>query len=204
MENLELKNKLSKIYELVKRGGTEGEKIAAKKALDKLLEKHNLQGIDLDSLDKSIYSFKYKSQLDEWLLFRIVAMFAEDAGNLQATKLTYLKKEISLNLTYLDFITVHASYEYFKRHMASQWKKVCALEVKRKRTSKSKNLCRKQLQQPFFSRYVINSGLYKEHEIENVDLSALSKKELDARHKMLGVEGGKYNKQVTNGLLIEK
>lgn len=203
MENLELKNKLSKIYELVKRGGTEGEKIAAKKALDKLLEKHNLQGIDLDSLDKSIYNFKYKTQLDEWLLFRIVAMFAEDAGNLQATKHTYLKKEITLNLTYLDFIAVHASYEYFKRHMASQWKKVCALEVKRKRTSKSKNICRQQLQEPFFSRYVIKSGLYKEHEIENVDLSSLSKKQLDARHKMLEVEGGKYNKQVTNGILLE-
>jgi len=37
MENIELKNRLAKIYELVKRGGTDGEKSAAKKALEALL-----------------------------------------------------------------------------------------------------------------------------------------------------------------------
>lgn len=204
MENLVLKNRLSKIYELVKNGATDGEKAAAKNALDKLLEKHNLQGIDLDSLEKSIYSFKYKTQLDEWLLLRIVFMFVDDEKSFKsAIKDTWRKREIDLSLTYLDFITVSASYEYFKRHMLVQWKKVCAAEVKRKRTAKSKTATRKALQKPFFSSYVIKSKLYKEGELKDVNVSAMGKSEAEKFRKMDEVEGGKYNRQMTNGLLIE-
>lgn len=203
MENQELKNRLAKIYELVKRGGTDGEKQAAKKALDKLIEKHNLQGIDLDNLDKSIYKFKYRTMLDQQLLLRIVMMFTDGFDMSKASKSTFYVREIHLSLTYLDYITVSASYEYFKRHMMAQWKKVCAADVKRKRSNKTRNQRRKDLQTPFFSRYVIESGLYKEEELTPVDSSKLSQKELDTMRLMHDVEGGKYNKQVTNGLLIE-
>lgn len=40
--NQELKNKIAKIYELVNRGATDGERQAAKNQLDKLMKKYNL------------------------------------------------------------------------------------------------------------------------------------------------------------------
>ncbi|RYF25162.1 MAG: hypothetical protein EOO42_04335 [Flavobacteriales bacterium] len=200
IENINLKNRLAKIYELVKRG-TEGEKNAAQNALDKLLAKYNLEGIDLDNLDKSIYKFKYKTQLDEWLLLRIVHMFTDGSAMGSAIKNTWNVREIQLSLTYLDFITVSASYEYFKRHMALQWKKICADDVKRKRKASTKAKRRAELQQPFFSRYVIASKLYKDGELTTH--TNTTQKEKETRRLMQDVEGGQYNKQVTNGLLLE-
>ena len=64
--------------------------------------------------------------------------------------------------------------------MLAQWKKVCAKEVMRKRSNKTRNQRREDLQTPFFSRYVIESGLYKQEELKPVDSSSLYQKEADA------------------------
>lgn len=203
MENQQLKNKLSKIYELVKRGSTEGEQSAAKRQLDKLIEKYNLHGIDLENLSKSEYKFKYKTELDQWLLAQLVVFLIGDEAWKTAIKDLRYGKEIELTLTYLDWVTVETSFQYFKRHMAEQWKAVCAKDVARKRSAKTKKARLEQLRTPFFSQYIIKSKLYKNEELKSVDVSTLSEKELQDRIMMKDVQGGSYNKQVNNGLYLE-
>lgn len=202
MINTELKQKLNKVYALVKQG-TDGEKQAAQNALDRLLEKYNLQGIDLNSLDKEIYCFKYKTTLDEQLFVRILKIIVGIDDLSSASKDTWHKREIQIQLTYLDYITLSASYEYFKKHMKAQWDKVCAPELKRCRKAKTRNARRKQLQEAFFNRYIINSKLYKESELTTVDYSTKSDKEKRDRYLMEEVEGGAYNKQMVGGKFLE-
>jgi hypothetical protein len=197
----ELKNKLSKIYELVKRG-SEGEKQAAQKALDKLLSKYNIEGIDLNSLDKKLYIFKYKTDLDHWLLVRIVNMLIDDTSVMgSARRRTGSVREILLHLRYLDYIIVESSYEYFRRHMKKQWDKVCAVEVNRCRKAKTKNNRREQLKPLFFDKYCILSNLVKPEELIQVELKSTDKDFRD-RMKMTDIEGGNYTTQLHTGLLL--
>ncbi len=201
MISQELKSKLSKIYALVKRGGSEGEKAAAQVALDKILSKYNLEGIDLDSLDKELYMLKYKTDLDQWLLKRILYILIEDTEALNTAKRRNQGvKEIHLHLRYMDYITVESSYEYFRRHMKTQWDKFCAPELAKCRKAKTKTKRREELKPPFFSRYCIESNLYKPEEIERVDSTS---KRYQALSKLNDIEGGSYKTQLTSGLLLE-
>lgn len=199
----ELKYKLKKVYALVKQGATEGERAAAEKALEKMLDKYNLTGVDLESLDKDWYYLTYTTDMEIWLLDRLfktlLGEYPADAGRLP------YRKKIGAKLTYLDWITISSAYEYFRRHMKAQWVKYCAPNLKRCRTTKSRNARRKELQEVFFSKYAIASNMYRPAELTTVELSKLSKKEAADRIRLSQqVEGGKYNVQVTNGLLLEK
>lgn len=196
----EQKEKLKKVYELVKRGSTEGERAAAEKALEKLLAKFNLKGVDLDSLDKEWYKLTYISELELSLLERLIRTmlneWPSDLGRIGG-------KTLGIKLTYLDYITISSAYEYFRRHMKQQWIKFAAPHVARCRTAKTRNARRKELQGVFFSKYAIASNFYKPEELTTIDLNDLSKKERADRQRMQSVEGGTYNTQVTNGLYLE-
>lgn len=72
--NDKVKEKLTKVYELVKRG-VEGERQSAEKMLKKLLEKYNISEDELNSIDEKNYYFKYASNLDEWLLIQLIEYF---------------------------------------------------------------------------------------------------------------------------------
>lgn len=203
MLDANLKQRLSKVYELVKRGATEGERAAAQAALDKLLGKYNLTGIDLDSLDREIYKFKYSTTLEEWLLLRILkVMIDDDVARASAVKQTYGVRQIRLHLRYLDYITVSCAYEYFRRHMKQQWNKLCAAELKKKRKAKTRNQRREELQSLFFDRYIIASKLYKEEELTEVDLSQVSDRERRDRYNLEDIEGGAFATQVQSGHLL--
>ncbi|WAC40561.1 hypothetical protein [Pedobacter sp. SL55] len=203
MENTNLKSKLAKIYELVKRGSTAGEQAAAKNQLDKLIEKYNLQGIDLENLNLNEYRFKYKTELDVWLLGRIVLVFTDGKAWDNAVKDVWKVREVELSLTYIDWVTIETAYQYFKKHMAQQWKIVCAGEIKRKRKASTRKKRLQELKEPFFSRYVIASKLYKDGELKPVTYSDMSDKEYQDRLLMEDIEGGSYKRQVTNGLYLE-
>ena len=198
-----LKQKLAKVYELVKRG-TEGEKDAARKALDKMLAKYNLEGIDLESIDKSKYHFKYSTDMEVSLIARLAKTVLNDANCIDsAYRLTGSVKEVVLQLTYLDYITLTASYEYFRRHMKAQWIIFCAPHIRRCRTNKTRNKKRNELKDVFFSIYCQQSNLYKPHELEPIKWDDLSEREKKNYLHLENVEGGTYNRQVTNGLLLE-
>ena len=194
-----LKDKITKIYELVNRGGTEGERKAAKNQLDKILAKHKLDDSFLDSIGKELYNWKYNTELEVHLLSTIITNFtATTAAN--CSKAPW-KKQISGVFEYNDYIVVECMYEYFRRHMKIQWKLVCRAELKKCRKAKTRNQRRKILQGLFFDRYAIESNLVKPEQIRNVEVT--NSKERADRMILQGVQGGNYNKQVMTNLLIE-
>lgn len=201
MEN-QLKDKLSKIYELVQRGATEGEKAAAEIALNKLLKKHNLTEEFIKTMHLKEYSFKYATKLDLDLFIQLYGYFFE-GKEFNASKSTLGGKTIYMSFEYLDWVLFSSAYEYFKRHMNAEFKKHCVPLVKKCRSAKTQNARRAKLQEIFFSQYVMKSKIYHQKQIGKVDLSTLSEKERIDRERLEQIQGGSYATQVTTGLFLE-
>lgn len=202
----EIRERLAKVYELVNRGDTEGEKQAAKLALERILKRYNLGEEVLKGIERKEYRFKYSSDLDQWLLIRLVQFYFDNAEELLngALRHTYGKREISISLKYADWVTLECSYEYFRRHMKQQWNKTCAPIVARCRKAKTRNEKRKALQGTFFDQYVVKSKLYRDRkELSPIDFKNMSNSERSRYEALWGLEGGDFNKQMTSGLLLE-
>lgn len=199
--NQEIKDKLAKVYELVNRG-VEGEKEAAKAALDRMFKKYNLTEADLYDLTQKRYRFKYSTKLDEWLFIRLVGHLL-NIDNGKAFKDTWGKREIVMQLEYLDYVMLESAYEYFRRHMKKEYNRVVLPQVKRCRTTRTRNKRRNELQQTFFTKYVIASGLYKPAELIKVDTSKMSQKARADSMSMRDVKGGNYKTQMTTGLYLD-
>ena len=145
----EIKNKIAKVYELVKRG-EQGERQAAEKALDRLLKKYNLSAGEVAKIHLKMYKFKYTSDLDKMLLCQLLTYFFEGKYK-KYTLYTGDVREIGIEMEYLDYVQVECTYEYFKRHMNQQWREFALPLVKKKRTTKTKNKRRKELQDVFLA-----------------------------------------------------
>ena len=197
--NDKVKEKITKVYELVKRG-IAGEQQSAEKMLKKLLEKYNISEAELNSIDEKEYYFKYASNLDEWLLIQLIEYFFKEKNY----KLYRIKdsgvKEIAIQMPYLDWVTLDSAYGYFKPHLNQQWRKHGLPVVNRCRTTKNKNKRREAMQETFFSLYVIRSGIYRP---EQKSSKSLTEEEIKRYSILYGVEGGKYTQQVTTGLYLE-
>lgn len=200
--NDKVKEKLTKVYELVKRG-VAGERQSAEKMLKKLLEKYNISEDELNSIDEKNYYFKYASNLDEWLLIQLIEYFFKEKNY----KLYRIKdsgvKEIAVQMPYLDWVTLDSAYGYFKPHLNQQWRKHGLPVVNRCRTTKTKNKRREEMQQTFFGLYIIRSGIYRPEQKNSNSLKSLTEEEIKRLTMLFGVEGGKYNQQVTTGLYLE-
>ena len=199
MINDKVKEKITKVYELVKRG-VAGERQSAEKTLKKLLEKYNISEAELNSIDEKKYYFKYASNLDEWLLIQLIEYFFKE----KEYKLYRVKnrgvKEITIQMPYLDWVTLDSAYGYFKPHLNQQWRKHGLPVVNRCRTTKTKNKRREEMQETFFKLYVARSGIYRP---EQKISKSLTEEEIKRLTMLYGVEGGKYNQQVTTGLYLE-
>ena len=197
--NDKIKEKITKVYELVKRG-VAGEQQSAEKTLKKLLEKYNISEAELNSIDEKKYYFKYASNLDEWLLIQLIEYFFKE----KEYKLYRVKnrgvKEITIQMPYLDWVTLDSAYGYFKLHLNQQWRKHGLPVVNRCRTTKTKNKRREEMQETFFKLYVARSGIYRP---EQKISKSLTEEEIKRLTMLYGVEGGKYNQQVTTGLYLE-
>ena len=202
----QIKERLKKIYELVKHG-SDGEKEAAQAAIDRLLKKYNLEDVKLDELELRQYSFPYATKMDHLLFSAIVEYFVEcylaRLEEKECYRTTGSKKLIYIRLNYIDYVTVSCAYEYFKRHMHQQWKKVCAPLIANKRKPKTKAKLREQLVPLFMSKYIISSGLVKPEDIKTVTTDGMSADEIYNRLLLESVEGGQYNTQVNTGHLLE-
>ena len=200
--NDKVKEKITKVYELVKRG-IAGERQSAEKMLKKLLEKYNISEAELNSIDEKNYYFKYASNLDEWLLIQLIEYFFKEKNY----KLYRIKnsgvKEIAIQMPYLDWVTLDSAYGYFKPHLNQQWRKHGLPVVNRCRTTKTKNKRREAMQATFFSLYIIRSGIYRPEQKNSKSLKSLTEEEIKRLTMLYGVEGGKYNQQVTTGLYLE-
>lgn len=196
--NTEIKDKIAKVLELANRG-IDGEKDAAKNALDRLMKKYNLSDEDLSKIKLTKYFFKYKTNLD-MMMFQQILKYFFVGKNFRVVRYTSGQKSLAVELEYLDYVTIDSAYEYFRRHAADQFKQFCLPHIKRCRTTKTKNAKRNELQDAFFSRYVIASNIYHPEQIQQIDHSGMSNKEREISHKraqILGdVEGGQFHTQV--------
>jgi len=149
------------------------------------------------------YRFKYATQLDLNLWVQLFKYYLPHL-EFNAGKSAIGGKNIIAELEYIDYITIETTYEYFRRHMAKQFREYCVPHINKCRTAKTKNARRQTLQNIFFSKYIIASEIYLPEQITQVNMSKLSEKERKDRINLENsVEGGKFNKQVNTGLYIE-
>ncbi|WP_372473335.1 hypothetical protein AB4865_10950 [Capnocytophaga sp. ARDL2] len=195
----EVRQKIAKVYELVKRG-VNGEKQSAERALERLIKKYNLSAQEIEKMHLKMYKFKYTSDLDKMLLCQLLTYFFEGKYK-KYTLYTGDVREIGIEMEYLDYVQIECAYEYFKRHMNQQWREFALPLVKKKRTTKTKNKRRKELQDIFFSKYILSSKIYLVRQVG--DGSNYTQKELEDLYALRGVEGGTYHQQVTTGLYLK-
>lgn len=189
-----IRERIAKIRELATRG-IEGEKDAANIALEKLLKKYNINPVEVDEITKKQYFFKYATGLDQLLFMQLLHYFFKGV-DFKVYKHTYAKREMSLRLEYLDYITLSCSYEYFKRHMSQEWRKFSTDEIRKKRKTKTKNKLRADLQQVFFTQYIIASGIYHPEQRKEIGIDEMSPTQLEHYRKLMNIEGGQYHSQV--------
>ncbi|WP_312083589.1 hypothetical protein [Epilithonimonas hominis] len=189
-----IRDRIEKIQALVTRG-VDGEQVAAKTQLDKLLKKYNINPAEVDEITKKQYFFKYATELDKQLFLQLMHFFFKD-HQVELYLHTYGKKEISAKLEYLDYITISCSYEYFKRHMSQEWKKFSADSLKRKRTTKTKNALRADLQGIFYSKYIEASKIYHPEQMKKKLPEEMTATELEYYHRLQQVQGGQYHSQL--------
>lgn len=203
MDN-EIKQRIAKIYELATNGGTEGEKKAAKAALDRLVKKYNIPDDYLKTISHNIYTFKYKTELDLILIRQLFCCFTS-VDIKSVFRRTYspgngFVKEVVCSLQYAEWVTVDCAYEYFRRHMHKQWKIHAIPLLDKCRTTKTRNRKREELMIPFLNRYFIASNLYKKEDLRERKLAG---KDLEKTLYFSQVEGGQYNAQLSRGLMLE-
>jgi hypothetical protein len=199
----ELKEKLAKIYALVNKGATEGERQAAKHQLDKIIAKYGIGEDMLADLHLKTYYFKYKTMVEKLLIMRLLNFFVPNDSKTiyyRTWNGTKAVKEVCYSLTYTDFVTIECSYEYFRRHMNVQYKKLVSPQLVKFRKAKTRNARREVLDDLFFQKYIIASGLVDQSELTTAEVND---KNIGDYLLMSGVEGGQYNKQMGRGLLIE-
>lgn len=205
-----IKRRFAYLYHLAERGATEGEKKAARKAMERLIVKYDIDNMNLDELHLQEYAFKYSSQLEHRLLVRLCIVIIEIDPHEHGVLRTWKEvdgnwiacREIILKLSDLDYITLECAYEYFRRHMNKEWKRTALPILKRCRKAKTRNKKREQLQVEFFQQYCIVSKLYKDGELKKREIASAA--ELKRALLFNGIEGGEFKQQVGNGLYLEE
>lgn len=194
----ELKQRIEKIYELVNRGATEGERAAARKALDRLMKKHNLSDDVLQDVGLRDYRFTYSTELEINLFIRLWRIMLRQSDTIRQDN--WGKRNLIVKLNYADYVLLDCAYEYFRKHMKAQYNKTVLPELRKCRKAKTKSKRRKELSDIFFSRYVIKSNLYDQKEIATVQFK--TDKQWEDHRKMQGIEGGDFKKQVAGNNLL--
>lgn len=209
----ELREKLAKVYALVEQGATEGERQAARHQLDKLLKKYNLEGLDLEGLDKKRFTFTYSTVMEQQLLLKILDYFLHPLVPKLYRQVG--TRSMVCDLKTLDCIEIECCYAYFRRHMKAEWNRLCRSSISHLRSEKKRAQRRKELQGAFFSRYASASGLFRPNPVAKAGSSADGGEEADSKSKnkkreptaqeiadyiaLRDVEGGRYRKQVVTG-----
>lgn len=191
MEKDQLINKIKKIQELIDRG-VDGEKIAAEKAMERLKERLGIDNIN--SLVREEFFFTYSNQSEKVLFGYIIKHYL--SGNIPIYQVPR-KQQIYIVVERIDGLLIDQAYGYYRGHMKSQYEK----EVKKRlkvygANAKPRTIqkIRKELNIQFVSKYIIASNLHEESDIV---------KTKSTKYGIGDVEGGVFNKQVSNGLFLE-
>jgi len=186
----QLREKLRRIAALAERGDTEGEREAARRAMDRVLKAAGIDPRKMGDPRKKVYRFKYGYERELCLLTSIKAFLASDEGRgADMYRGQYRKREIAMLLTYEDYITIHCAYEYFRRHMKAQHREHIEPHLhrldKRHREIANNN---------FTVEYLNKSGLLDWKKVKQT--KTRNGAETDAIRLSEQVEGGKYHRQM--------
>lgn len=187
--NNELLERIKKIYSLVEHGATPGERAAARHQLDKILKRYNLNEQEVLNRENSYY-IHYCTFLEFHLLGHIIHYYMDTMD--KCCKVNRIRKggqyhgirAILIVASYEQFVEIDCCYQYFRRHMRSEYKKV---EYKTKNKYR-----REQYQRTFISQYAIKSQLVRPEYIYEIKATK------DTSYISRTIEGGKYNRQVDN------
>ncbi len=157
----------------------------------------------LATLEQRTFKFKYSTMLEICLLERLIEIFLNGEVH-EASYGGWGVKEVNLTTTYVNYVVLSASYEYFRRHMKKEYNRIVMPELRRCRKAKTRNKRRAELSPIFFTKYAIQSKLYRPEELTKTDTSKMSDKEIQDRYKMMNLKGGEYKTQVTTGLYLDK
>lgn len=185
----ELIDKIKKIYALVENGSTPGERAAARHQLDKILKRYNLNEQEVIQKGKTYY-IRYCTFLEFQLLGFIIHYYMDSMDKCARVDRIWKggqyhgARAIMIVADYEQFVEIDCSYQYFRRHMKSQYKKV---EYKTKNKSK-----REKYQRTFITQYAIKSQLVKPEYIFQTTATK------DSLYLSQTIEGGKYHRQIDN------
>ena len=171
-------------------------KQAAKLAFEKIVKNANLSDDDLLSVLPSDYAFKYANYAEKLLLFHLTAYILDKFANEIYYRDGGQRNMKICGLTKLQHIELHAMYEYFRRHMKSEYKILIKSAVKKAYWNPQAGLsviqARKNAQSLFISAYLAKSGIARWNPDGEAKIitSNLDKGSLD------NIQGGEYFKQV--------
>lgn len=120
MEYSRIIDKIKKLKELVDRG-VDGEVFAAKRAIDQLCEKYDINIEDLFKEEKKRYVFKikYNNKFDKQLLFQC---YAKVTNNKKISYFTSKSRPniIEFDLTRIEYIDLKGMFEFYRK----EWSKI--------------------------------------------------------------------------------
>ncbi len=192
-----IRDRIEKVYALVNQGATEGERIAARHQLAKILKRYNIDEESIKQPSLKSYFFPYRNYMESTLLMIIMEYLRIDhsQGKRHWRKwrngVAYRFNYIELPLTYETYIECDCMYQYFRRHMRGEYEKVRTNFKRRKRQRDNEFI--------FVSQYTIKSGI-----VRSEDLVKADPKLINALNKIYdNIEGGSYKRQVDNVKLLE-
>lgn len=194
------KERLRKLRTLAERGATEGEKEAARRGIDRIL---NRFGIDPDKFNEAVskeYEFKYQTAEERTLFFSLQSWFCEGEDKERDVFRYSGTRTLIVRLEYENYIVLSCAYEYFRRHMKAQWAKT--LERARPtliyKRGKAKRELIAFLKRRFISEYIIASKLIDESKLKTMTGEGLTPEQKQAMYAASKVEGGQYHTQLTS------
>lgn len=194
--------KLSKIQALIDQG-VEGEKSAANMALQRILEKHNITMDDYNDTVNILTVFPYRRWFEKDLVFYVLRFITGSWKNHHVFRDSN-KKQVKVKLSKLDSIACSAAYDYFRNHFHKQYleeihRPYQANKFAYGRTPKARQAAKKLIQETFFAKYCLNSGLTTDDDyITNDSSTTVTSEAYEALMKK--PDAGKYHTQLSTML----
>lgn len=114
------KELLKKIKALADRGYG-GEKENAQAILERLMAKHGISEADLEADKIKTHWFRYREELDKWLLGQIIYMVTGKVPfGCKGRYTNRPRKERGIDCTEAERMEIEANYEFFKAHMQKE------------------------------------------------------------------------------------
>lgn len=116
---MDILEKLNKIKQLIDRGGTPGEKSAARNLFDQLVNKYQISPEELEEVQVKVYTWECKNKTEEELLIQILSKVIK---NQHMDLIIKDELKFGLELTYLQYVEVDLLFELYNVELENEIK----------------------------------------------------------------------------------